>query len=142
MKRSHLSQIACLAGLLCYAAPAPGQVACFQYDGVLSCDSPGSVNVTIAPFTETQGVIRYRDPDRSSLTPYTVFAAPSYSSRDLNQAIAPLRPLPASPTISRSSPAVLLPSIGLPPLDEPFLHQYRGELPPDLDLEGPPMELR
>lgn len=125
-----------LAVLAVLLIPAIGwsQVACFNYGTMLSCDSPGG-NTLITPFGPTGGVITQRGEWGSSVTPYTVFEAPKPIG-DLNRSIAPLRPVTPAP--SRPVDTPYLPSLGLPLFDEPFLQEYRGELPPDLDLDMPP----
>lgn len=144
MRTSNTTRFIRFAGMAAVMLiPEPGstQIACFNYgQGVISCDSPGGLNATITPLSPGQGVIRYRDSEGSTVMPYTLFQGPG-NSRDLNRSIAPLQALPAAPT--RSVP---LQNVGLPPLFhdgyDPLLLQYRGELPPDLDLDEPPMELR
>lgn len=64
-----------------WLTPAIGQISCFSYSGMLSCDSP-SGNTLIAPLTPSQGVIQGDRGGQSYLEPYTILppSRDSYTS--------------------------------------------------------------
>lgn len=126
-----------LIALILLALPSAvlSQVRCFDYGGMVSCDGP-SGNTLITPFSPGNGVIMQRGEWGSSITPYTVFEAPRVN-RDLNKAIAPLKPLPSTRNWVDETGPGLSPILSGPSL----LDRYRGEEPPgvDLGLDLPPL---
>lgn len=98
-----------LSMLLLLPALTAGQVACYNYGVMLSCDSP-SGNTLITPFTREQGMIQQRDAERTTVTPYTIIPVQPRVEHDLNRVIEPLELLPDLET----PPDLDLPPWGLP----------------------------
>ena len=105
-----------IAALLLPVA-AHGQVACFQYPGMLSCNTPsGITNVT--PLGPTGGVITEYWSGKNTLEPYTIMTPEPRSRRPHSLDLAPLEPLPSllgPPAL----PELELPGLGLPGLELP-----------------------
>lgn len=81
-----------LAILYWWLTPAMGQVACFNYGSIVSCDGPRG-NTMIAPLSPSQGIISGSREGQSYLEPYTVIPSTPRHDSFSSHPIEPLNRL-------------------------------------------------
>lgn len=100
---------------------ALSQISCFQYTGMLSCNTDSGIT-TIAPLGPNGGVITQYGGEASSLTPYTIMPSTqprsTRSRREHSLDLEPLAPLP-SLLDGPSLPGLEPPGLELPGMDLP-----------------------